>query len=116
MAQIGAISIAAVQAWDAGDRKELARCAKKTASVLASLGKAAGCSIIPSSMHQLDQQLTSLGAVGKTTGAGGGDMAWIICEDKVHQRRIAQALAEDWQVYQLEIAEHGAQDISSDCG
>ena len=89
---------------------------KETATVLARLGQATDCEIIPPSMRRLDDQLTSLGAVGKTTGAGGGDMAWVICEDEVHQHRVAHQLANDWHVYRLEIAKHGAQNVSNDCG
>ena len=64
-------------------------------------------------MLRLQNRLQTLGAVGKTTGAGGGDIAWVICEDEEHQTQVAAKLSSEWNVYQLKITDVGVQAISN---
>ena len=108
MNEIGAASRQAAAAWLINDRRELAHCAHATSRILDDLGMAAGCDIIPPSMKTLNRQLKALSAVGKTTGAGGGDMAWVICEDDKHQQHVERILSKDWELHVLKIADEAS--------
>ena len=114
MHDLGTVSMAAIDAWLTWDTQKLTQYITEDGAVLRALDSAANCQIIPPSMRALNETLRKLGAVGKTTGAGGGDMAWVLCHDEHHQRVVAEKLSSQWEVFHLDISSQGIQDVSTD--
>ena len=111
MTEIGAISALAMNAWNNADRRELHHYAEKNNAVLRALGGASQATIIPKALDGLNNVLAPEGAVAKTTGAGGGDIAWVLGIDEEHETVLADMLRTEWSVFKLEVAPHGVQAI-----
>lgn len=88
MDRLGAASHAAIRAWKAGG--DLRPAARETTAALVELGDRSGASIVTPIHHALSAAVADLDIVVKPTGAGGGDLAWVVGADAAHE---AAALA-----------------------
>lgn len=100
---LGEISRRACTAWIQQDIDTLRLCCKENNSLLQAFGARAKVCIVPDSLHRLNQVLAPLDAIAKTTGAGGGDMAWVVCRDVAHQQWVERALSPEWSVHRMRI-------------
>jgi len=87
MSELSAAAEAGVGAWMAGDLGALAITAQATGATLEALGAAAGAPIVTDAHRAIMSVVHPHGAVVKPTGAGGGDLGWVIpghIGDEVH--------------------------------
>ncbi|MEZ4436364.1 MAG: hypothetical protein R3F65_28525 [bacterium] len=95
-ARIDAIAAAAdagIEAWRAGDRVALTAAAAAGRDALAALGNSAGVALWTETHRALDAIAARHGAVVKSTGAGGGDLAWLCGPDPATEEAARVALA-----------------------
>lgn len=95
-ARIDAIAAAAdagIEAWRAGDRVALTAAAAAGRDALAALGNSSGVALWTETHHALDAIAARHGAVVKSTGAGGGDLAWLCGPDPATEEAARAALA-----------------------
>lgn len=109
MTEIGALSTLAINAWNNADRETLRNYANKNTEVLRALSGASKAAIIPKALDELNKFLVPQGAIAKTTGAGGGDIAWVLGADDEHEVALADTLQKNWSVFKFDIAPHGVQ-------
>ena len=107
MNALGELSREAIEAWKDENFRSLTSLARRYVDGLRTLGDSLDEEIIPTQIAHLNQILRPLGTVAKTTGAGGGDMAWVLCEDADHRRDCIAKLKDDFAVYELPIAPKG---------
>lgn len=105
VSELGEISSEAINAWSSNDVDQLHTCCRRNNKVLRELGERSQIEIIPPKLEALNRELVAFDAVAKTTGAGGGDMAWVPCKSALHAREIDRALQTRWPVYQMKISE-----------
>ena len=91
MNALGELSREAIEAWKDENFRSLTSLARRYVDGLRTLGDSLDEEIIPPQIAHLNQILRPLGTVAKTTGAGGGDMAWVLCEDADHRRLYRKA-------------------------
>jgi len=82
-------------AWSSRDRTELITAAEQGRSALVELGELAGVSLVTSAHQKLQDRVSGLGAIVKPTGAGGGDLAWIIAPSSDSEDRLLQCMADE---------------------
>lgn len=58
------------------------------------LAKASNTDLWLNQHEEIHRIVCQLGGVCKSTGAGGGDLAWVLGEDEVHERKMAEVLGE----------------------
>jgi phosphomevalonate kinase len=90
LAPIAAASAAAIDAID--DRAALTAAAAGTTAALVALGAAAGVPLRTPVHEALASLAHPYGAVVKPTGAGGGDLAWIVAADEEREAAAAAAI------------------------
>ena len=103
MRALGVIASKAYEAWSTQNIQELMECADANNETLRALGRAAGVQIIPETLNHLNQALRPVDSIAKTTGAGGGDMAWVVCRDAQHTAAVCRALKGQWNTYLFEV-------------
>lgn len=112
------ISRRACLAWACHDIDALVQCCAENNSTLKAFGQEANVPIVPLSLEALNTRLKPLDSIAKTTGAGGGDMAWVVCRGEDHACAIEQSLSHDWSVYRFStspISERPPTRSISDC-
>lgn len=102
--ELSDLSALAIEAWRSGNLKGLRQCCLHNNQILRVLGKHAGVDIVPAQLDTLNAQLVRHNAIAKTTGAGGGDLAWIPCEDDEHASSIEKHLKDHWSVHRFSSA------------
>lgn len=97
-----------IKAWSNGDSLALIDAARETTAALETLGEAAGVEIVLAAHRELDAEARRRGGAVKPTGAGGGDLAWIIGPDADATAAIAAHLeASGARVLSLGVARRG---------
>ena len=107
MSALGELSRDAIDAWESQNFRALTSLARLYVDGLKTLGDSISEEIIPPQIDHLNQTLRQLGTTAKTTGAGGGDMAWVLCEDSEHRRDCIAKLQDDFAIYELPISPNG---------
>lgn len=107
MSALGELSREAIDAWESQNFRALTSLARLYVDGLKTLGDSIAEEIIPPQIAHLNQTLRPLGTTAKTTGAGGGDMAWVLCEDSEHRRDCIAKLQDDFAIYELPISPNG---------
>lgn len=79
MERIGAAAEQGIEAWRSGG--DLRPAARATAACLDALGQQSGAPIVTQCHRQLSAIVEDLSVVVKPTGAGGGDLAWVVGPD-----------------------------------
>ncbi len=114
---IGRIAAAAergIAAMAAGDRFELCRAAGDTTNALLYLDSAAGVRLVTVPMLELQGLVGDDCAIAKPTGAGGGDLCWVLAPDLETEVALAKELRErGLSVHRLKIARSGARRIEA---
>lgn len=107
--RIGAASRAGIDAVQAHDFAAVTARARETAAALEELGAHAGVALVTDVHRRLDSIARAHGAVCKPTGAGGGDLAWVVGPDEdAEQRAVTDMLAAGYRTYEFQIAPAGA--------
>ena len=101
---LGTIARHACIAWETHDSDALIAYCVENNRTLHALGQRAKVDIIPPRLEALNTALAAVNTVAKTTGAGGGDMAWVVCKDPAHATEIEHLLSADWSVHALQVA------------
>ncbi|MEE2788847.1 MAG: hypothetical protein VX589_16035 [Myxococcota bacterium] len=78
MARIEHASQRGIQGWLAADREQLMVAATDAKQALTALGRLASVDLVTDRHHQLQDIASQFGTVVKPTGAGGGDLAWLV--------------------------------------
>ena len=108
MDELAAAAEAGIGAWEANDLATLALAAQSTGATLEALGQAAGASIVTDTHRALMSLVAPEDAVVKPTGAGGGDLGWVIArrvEDEV--RTLTRLQRAGYAAWRLPIAMAG---------
>ena len=79
MARIGAAAEQGIRAWTNGT--DLRPAARATTACLVELGQQSGAPIVTACHRELADLVEDSGVVVKPTGAGGGDLAWLVGPD-----------------------------------
>lgn len=107
MNRLGAASQAGIRAWKQGG--DLRPAARETIAVLRELGARSGAAIVTSVHDALAGAVAELDVVVKPTGAGGGDLAWVVGADPaVEARALARLNAAGHRVFALSVYDWGA--------
>lgn len=104
MDALGRIARHACIAWEAHDSDALMAYCIENNRTLHTLGQQAKVDIIPPRLEALNTALSAVNTVAKTTGAGGGDMAWVVCKGPEHAIEIEHHLSENWSVNAMQVA------------
>jgi phosphomevalonate kinase len=89
MAALGAAAVAGESALVAQDGAALVAAAAEGRAALLALGEAAQAPLITPELEALHLLASRLGGVAKPTGAGGGDLVWLVGRDAEHEARLA---------------------------
>ena len=103
IADLAEASDSAITAWKTGHRPNLMRCAQLSVAALTRLGQAANAELVTETHHALIRHVGDRGAV-KPTGAGGGDLAWLIGRSPSEERQLLGELsAMGYRCYRFKI-------------
>lgn len=106
--RIAAASRAGIDALHACDFVGVTAQAGETAAALDRLGAEAGVALVTDTHRRLDGLARVHGAVCKPTGAGGGDLAWIVGPDEAAEKKaVTDMLAAGYRTYEFRIAPAG---------
>ncbi len=92
LAPIADASERGISAIQQGNRPALAEAAAETGAALFALGAAAGATLFTPAHAQVAALARPFGVVVKPTGAGGGDLAWMIGPDGAAEAAAAEAV------------------------
>ena len=96
-------------AWCKGDRRALRKAAERGRNALEELGSLAKVVLVTDGHRRLSESLDGLNVCVKPTGAGGGDLAWIVTEDEGTDHRAITRLGEAGiPAWRLSVVNHGA--------
>ncbi len=108
-ADLAAAAAAGIAAWGAGDRGALVQAARAGGAAMQALAADSGAPLVAAAHLTLARLAADVGGASKPTGAGGGDLAWLIGPDADAEARLAQtAQGAGFRVYRFEIAAEAA--------
>ena len=108
MHALAAAAEAGIDAWRATDRPALAVAAMATAATLDALGRAAAIEIVTDAHRAMRDCVKPFGGVIKPTGAGGGDLGWVITpEERDEVAALAALQRAGYVAWRLPIAKAG---------
>ena len=109
IAQIDAASQHGIQGWLASDRVSLCDSAQAGTQALIALGQFAKTKLVTERHLWLQSIASRYGACVKPTGAGGGDLAWLVSQSPSDEVRVREAfIHEGVPVLQFRINPMGA--------
>lgn len=93
---------------DLTDRRALVEAVRAGADALDALGAASGAPLVTDAHRRLDALARDLGGAAKPTGAGGGDLAWLVTPDEAaEQALLARVLAAGFAAWRMNVAARG---------
>ncbi|MCB9537019.1 MAG: hypothetical protein H6704_12265 [Myxococcales bacterium] len=101
--------IAAVAQVDLADPVAIVQAVRAGADALEALGAASGAPIVTETHRALDALARGVGGAAKPTGAGGGDLAWLVAPDAQAEAALAHRVdAAGFPVWSMTVAAAGA--------
>ncbi len=100
--------LAATATVDLDDRPALIEAVRAGAAALAELGAVSGAPIVTEAHRTLDALAREVGGDAKPTGAGGGDLAWLVAPDEAAERALRSRIREaGFAAWRMDIAAQG---------
>ena len=101
-----------ISAWRAGDLSSILTCLSGCQEALAEMEKDASLGLFENRLGELLQCVEEAGAIGRVSGAGGGDSAWVFsdCPDSLN-RAIASATKAGFKPLSLDFPANGLEHV-----